>query len=119
MFPQAKIKVEAETKQISVVEYKYPGAKRAPISHPIVLTALTPVNYFQVRPPLSIMNMIMGNPMMLMMIASFGLLLVFPYLTAGLDEEQLKELQGGADAQDPMKNLKTLFGMEPSNTDDD
>jgi hypothetical protein len=90
LFPQAKLKVEADSNTITVVEFKYPGAKRSPIAYPIVLTALAPVAYFQQRPPLNIIGMLMGNPMMLMMLFSAGVMFLMPKLTEGMDEEELK-----------------------------
>lgn len=90
VFPQVKLKVDASSDSIAAVEYKYPGAKKTLIEHPIALTALAPVNYFQQHPPFSVMGFIFGNPMMLMMIFSFAVIIFFPMLTQGLNEDQLK-----------------------------
>ena len=64
IFPQMKIKVDASEKSISVVEYKYPGAKRLQASHPLLITAVSPVTYFQRPASFSLMGLLMGNPMM-------------------------------------------------------
>jgi sugar phosphate permease len=37
--------------------------------------------------------MIMGNPMVLMMLFMLGVMIYYPTMLKGLDEEQLKELQ--------------------------
>lgn len=115
-FPQAKLKVEADVGAVTVVEFKYPGAKRTPISYPIVLTALAPVAYFQQRPPINIVGMLLGNPMMLMMLFSVGVMVLMPKLTEGMDEEELKKLQ--AEQGDPMKSLQKMMGMEQKTNDD-
>jgi hypothetical protein len=90
LFPQAKLKVEADSNTITVVEFKYPGAKRNAIAYPIILTAIAPVAYFQQRPPLNLIGMLLGNPMMLMMLFSVGVMFLMPKLTEGMDEEELK-----------------------------
>ena len=90
IFPQAKLKIEAESGIITVVEFKYPGAKRVPVSYPIVLSALAPNSYFQQRAPFNPIGYLLGNPMMLMMLFSVGVMFLMPMLTAGMDEEQLK-----------------------------
>ena len=64
----------------------------------------------------------MGNPMMILMIFTFAVLVMFPKLL-GLDKEQMKELmeqqkQQGIES-DPTKAFQKLFGMESKNDDDD
>lgn len=119
-FPQMKLKVVAEEGSISVVEYKYPGAKKVAANYPILLRAIAPVKYFQVKPPLSIMKMIMGNPMMLMMGFMLVVVLLMPKMMAGMDPEELKELQKQqAQAGDPMKQFQKLWGGGGKDDDDD
>ena len=71
IFPQMKIKVSAEDGKISVIEYKYLGAKSIRSSYPIILTALGPLKYFKERQPFSILGMILGNPMIILMVILF------------------------------------------------
>mmetsp|Transcript_3220 Transcript_3220/g.5021 ORF Transcript_3220/g.5021 Transcript_3220/m.5021 type:complete len:159 (-) Transcript_3220:75-551(-) len=113
LYPQMKIKVSAENGTVTVVEFKYPGAKRLPSSYPIVLTALMPINYFQKKPPLSIIGMITGNPMMLMMLVMLIVVVGFPSLLQGMSPEELKEMRAasGGTSGDPMKDLSKLMGM--------
>lgn len=120
IFSQLKLKVDSDSNTVNVVEYKYPGSKRNPSVYPIALTAIAPITYFQQHPPISIMGLIFGNPMMLMMLFSFAVIVFMPQLMQGLDEEQLKELQGNMANQDEsMNSLKKLFGMEAKPDDDD
>jgi len=49
MFGQFKIKVDADSNTIHAIEYKYPGAPKVASSVPIVITAILPVAYFQVK----------------------------------------------------------------------
>jgi len=63
---------------VSVVEYKYPGAMRSAAPYPIELVAVLPLTYFQAKPSLSILGMLLGNPMMLIFIVILGVMLMFP-----------------------------------------
>eukprot|EP01038_Epipyxis_sp_PR26KG_P015793 gene15793-21389_t len=123
IFPQMKIKVNAEGGEIFVVEYKYPGAPKIKAPYPIVLIALTPVNYFQVKQPFSLWGMIMGNPMIIVMMFTMAIVLVFPKVLENLSPEELKELQAKSaatgSAQDPMKSLNKIMGMGGKDDDDD
>ncbi len=130
MFPAAKIKispatsnVESDTIEVSVVEYKYPGAARMPTDYPIVLKALTPVGYFKPPQKFSLWSIIMANPMMMMMLA-FGGLMVFMF--QNMDPEVMKEIQEqNKGKEDPMKQMqdmmsgKGLAGMFGGAKDDD
>ena len=112
LFPQLKLKVDAENGTINVVEYKYPGAKRISAPYPIVLKAILPLSYFQVRQQFSLLGMIMGNPMMLMMLISLCVVMYFPKMMSGMDPEAMKELQKEAELSgDPMSQLLGAMGM--------
>ena len=85
---------------MNAIEYKYPGAPKTPTAYPLVLTALAknqyfPVRielfrflclllnidtYFQIKEGVSLYKVVMGNPMILMMIFSFAVVLGFPML---------------------------------------
>lgn len=120
LFPQIKVKVSAQNGTINVVEYKYPGAKRVPAPYPIVLAAIIPLSYFQVRQKFSILGMIMGNPMMLMMLVSLCVVMYFPKMMSGMDPEAMKELQKEAEMSgDPMSKLLGAMGMGSKPADDD
>lgn len=112
MFPKMKIKVSAEDGSITVVEYKYHGAKRIPSVYPLVVTAVAQVEYFQVRPPFNLMGMIMGNPMMLIMLLSAVVVIGMPKLMANMSPEELEELKknSAGSGGDPMKQLTALMG---------
>ena len=122
MYPQFKLKVDADNGTINAVEYKYPGAKRLPAVYPLVVTALVPISYFQHRPPFSVIGLLWQNPMITMMVGMFGMMMLFPKMLEGLDPEKMKEMQAEmGDAGDPMKQMSKLFGMtqETKNDDDD
>jgi len=65
---------------IKVLEYKFPGAPKQPAVYPIELTPLVKTQYFEARPKMSIIGMLMGNPMMLMMGLMVIGMTVFPKL---------------------------------------
>jgi hypothetical protein len=65
---------------IKCLEYKYPGAAKQTIAYPLELMAQVKLNYFEARPKVSVMGMLMGNPMMLMMGAMVLMLSLFPKL---------------------------------------
>ena len=109
-FSSVKLKVNAEEGVIKAAEYKYPGSKRYAIDYPLVLTAIVPVMYFQQHPPFSIIGMILGNPMMIMMIFSFLVVLFIPMLMNNLSEEELKEIQSNSPG-DPMKMMQSMLGV--------
>jgi hypothetical protein len=120
-FSQLKLKVSADNNTISVIEYKYPGAARIVVPYPITLTALAPILYEIPKPPISIVNMIISNPMMLMMLFSLVMVVGFPMLLKGMSPEELEEIkrQSAANGGDPMKKLSKLMGVQQAGGDDD
>lgn len=122
-FSQLKIKVSEEGNDhfnISVIEYKFPGAPRLPMDYPIVLTALAPIMYQVPKPPFSLWNLIMGNPMMIMMLFSLVMVIGMPMLLKNMSPEELEEIKKqSAGKGDPMKELSKLMGMKGNTADDD
>ncbi len=119
-FPQMKLKIDQESKNISVVEYKYFGAKRIPSVYPLSFVAIAPIQYTMPKPPFSIIGFVMANPMMLLMLFSFVMVFAMPKMLQGMSPEELQEIQKQSAANgDPMKNLSKLMGMPASNNDDD
>ena len=110
-FPQMKVKVDKAEGTISVVEYKFPGASRTTAAHPIELVALTKLKYFHDPPRFSIIGMIMGNPMIILMAASAGIIFMFPKMLAGMDPEAMKEFEKAQSEEDPMEAMKKMLGM--------
>jgi len=120
IFPILKIRVSAEEGLVTAVEYKYPGAKRLPANYPVVLTAMAPLQYTLKKPPLSIVGMLMANPMMIMMVFMLIVVIGMPKLLQGMSPEELEELQKqSATSGDPMKKIKNMMGMGGSAADDD
>jgi hypothetical protein len=119
-YPQMKIKVSAENGTITVNEYKYLGAQPVRASYPVVLTAIMPVRYFQTKPPISILGMITGNPMMVMMLFMGGMVMFMPKMMANMSPEELAELKKqSATSGDPMKELSKLMGGKPAADEED
>ncbi len=115
-----KLKIDQESKNISVVEYKYFGAKRIPSVYPLSFVAIAPIQYTMPKPPFSIIGFVMANPMMLLMLFSFVMVFAMPKMLQGMSPEELQEIQKQSAANgDPMKNLSKLMGMPASNNDDD
>jgi hypothetical protein len=110
-FPQMKVKVDDKS-SISVVEYKFPGASRTPATHPIELMALTKLKYFHDPPRFSIIGMIMGNPMIILMAFSAGIIFLFPKMLSSMDPEAMKEFEKAQGEEDPMAAIKKMMGLE-------
>ncbi len=112
-FPQMKVKVDKDKDggTVNVVEYKYPGANRTPATHPIRLVALTPLKYFQDPPRFSILGFIMGNPMILLMGLSGGLMFLFPKMLQNMDPEAMKQFEEAQNQEDPMAAIKKMMSM--------
>lgn len=123
IFPQMKLKVSAENGSVTVVEFKYHGAKRVPAVYPMVITAIAQVQHFQKRPPFNLVGMIMANPMMLIMLFTGLIVIGMPQLLANMTPEELEEIKKQSAAQgDPMKQLSALMGggaAKATNDDDD
>ena len=122
-FPTFKIKVEETNNTVNVVEYKFMGSKRVGLSHPFTVVAIAPIQYEMIKPPFSIMGLIMANPMMLLMLFSFIMVFAMPKMLQGMSPEELEQIQknsamsGGGD---PMKNLSKLMGVpNPAGDDED
>ncbi len=126
-FSQLKIKLSEEMGTLvpSVIEYKYPGAKKLPAQYPIVLTALSGNQYFRQREKFSIYGLIFGNPMALMVIFSLAVVVFMPMMLNNMDPEELKQLQqqnamaGGGDPMATLQNLLSGQAPKPANDDDD
>lgn len=115
-----KVKISAENGTITVNEYKYLGAQHVRASYPIILAAIMPMRYFQVKPPISIVSMMMGNPMMVMMLVMGVVVIAFPNMMAGMSPEDLAELKkASANSADPMKELTKLMGGNVETKDED
>lgn len=120
-FPSFKIKVSDENNTVSVVEYKYTGAKRLAANYPLIVTALAPIQYEMVKPSFSIMGMIMANPMMILMLFSFVMVFAMPKMLQGMTPEELEQIQKNSamSGGDPMKNFSKLMGVPAAGDDED
>ena len=124
VFSQFKLKVNADTGVVNVVEYKYQGASRAQASYPLVLSPHTKLNYFQQKEGFNLSRAIAGNPMMIMMVVMGGVVMLFPKLLAGMDKEELDKMmeeqkKAGMDTQDPMKMFQQMLGGKKNDSDDE
>ena len=126
--PEGSAMTADGTGYISVVEFKYPGATRLPASYPIVLQAIAPLAYFQPVQKLSILGILLGNPMMVIMLVLGGGMVL---MLQNIDPETMKEIQAQQKAQgqeDPMKQIQKMmnggglggmFGGAAGKDDDD
>jgi hypothetical protein len=124
VFSQFKLKVNAETGVVNVVEYKFQGAPRAQAAYPLVLSPHTKVNYFQQKEGFNLYRAVAGNPMMIMMVVMGGVVMFFPKLLAGMDKEELNKMmeeqkKAGMDTQDPMKMFQQMLGGKKNDSDDE
>lgn len=115
-----KIDVAADTGAVRALEYKFPGAAKEQIMHPLRLTPLSPKNYFEKRPSVGI-GSLLKNPMVLMMLFTGFIVVVMPKMMAGIDPEEMKKMQEqySQQQQDPNQLMANLFGGGGSNDDDD
>ena len=108
-FSQIKIQVN-DDHDIKCLEYVYPGAKKQPVSHPLVLTAIASFEYFEARRGFSIFGLF-RNPMVIMMVFSAGLMFLMPKMMEGLEPEERERMKRQMEMQqDPSKMLGQLFG---------
>lgn len=119
IYSNYKIRVIAENETLHVLEYKFPGAQKTAASHPLKIAPHAQQNYFKVREPLSIQGIIYGNPMMIMMVVTFGMMIFFPKMLEGVDPEAMKEMQKPRETGEAMKNFQQMLGVQSNDNDDD
>lgn len=124
VFSQFKLKVNADSGVVNVVEYKYQGSSRAQASYPLLLSPHAKINYFQKKEGFNLYRAVMGNPMMIMMVVMGGVVMFFPKLLAGMDKDELNKMMeeqkaAGMDAQDPMKMFQNMLGGGKKDDSDD
>merc|ERR1711862_414927 len=83
-FSQIKIQV-LDDGTIKCIEYMYPGANKQAISHPLILEPFGTYSYFEPKQGFGFMRML-KNPMLIMMIASFGFMYLMPKMMENLDD---------------------------------
>ncbi|CAM9521320.1 unnamed protein product [Phaeothamnion confervicola] len=107
-YSQMKIKVPSEAYGIpSVVEYKYPGAQKLDGGYPIRLQPWVSWGYFEPKQTPSLASLF-KNPMLLMSVVPLVLMYMLPKMTAGMDPEQLKEMQQQQSAAMNTANVPSL-----------
>jgi hypothetical protein len=114
-FSQVKIMFPEDAMESpKCLEYAYPGAKKNPIDHPLVLSAIATYDYFEVRRGFSIFSLL-RNPMVIMMLFSVVLMYFLPTMMENMEPEERERMkQQMAMQNDPSKMLGQLFsGGEP------
>jgi ER membrane protein complex subunit 7 len=77
-FAQIKCQfLEEEMDRPTCIEYIYQGANKLPASHPLAITALASIEYFEAKRGFSVMS-IVKNPMILMMLFSVVMMYFMP-----------------------------------------
>ena len=105
-FSQVKIQV---TEDIKCIEYMYAGAQKRSIEHPLELSALATIDYFEPKPSFSPFRML-KNPMVLLMLFSVVMMVVMPNMMNNLDPEQKEQMKKQMEMQqDPSKMLSSLW----------
>lgn len=110
-FSQVKIQLLEESMDTpKCLEYLYPGAKKQPIQHPVTLSALATYDYFEAKRGFTVLG-ILGNPMIIMMIVSVGIMFALPKLIEGMDPEEKEQMRKQMEMQqDPSKMFNNLWG---------
>ena len=109
-FGQVKVQIPEEpTDSPKCIEYAYPGATKMVIRHPIHLKAHAKYEYFQPKQGFSL-NVLLKNPMMLMMMFSIVMMFLMPKMMENLEPEERERMQKQMAAQqDPSKMLSNLW----------
>jgi len=110
-FGQVKIQLLPESMDVpKCLEYAYPGAAKAPIKYPLVLSPHATFEYFEERKGLSIFSLL-KNPMVLMMLVSVGMMTIMPKMMEGLDPEEKEQMRKQMKAQqNPTQMLSQMWG---------
>nr|AIG55405.1 secreted protein [Thraustotheca clavata] len=109
MFSQFKVDISAD-ENIRVLEFKYPGTGKLPVSHPLVVEAHGKIQYFQPRERLSIMDLV-RNPSFLALVVPIVMVWLLPKLSEGMmDPEEYKRAQDEMGTSDPQQMLRGIFG---------
>lgn len=111
LFSQVKIQLlEKSMDKPKCIEYSFPGAPKQVAVHPLILKAHATYEYFEKRPGFSVFS-ILGNPMMLMMVVSVGLMMLMPKMMEGLEPEEREKMKKQMEMQkDPSKMLSQILG---------
>lgn len=111
-FGQIKIQLLADSMDApNCIEYAYPGAPKQVVPHPLILKAHATYEYFEKRPGFSLLN-ILKNPMILLMVFSFGLMFMMPKMMENMDPEEQERMRKQMEMQkDPSKMLQNILGM--------
>lgn len=118
-FSQVKLNLPRSLDQsIQCLEYRYPGAQKQAIDHPLRLVAAAKKKYFEEREKVGL-HILFRNPMMLMLAFTGLIVVIMPKLMENMDPEEMKKMQEqmGA-ANDPAQMIKNLFGVS-DDTDND
>lgn len=94
VYPTAKVQVPEDGSEIKVLEYKYPGAPRMMISHPLELRPVARALVYEDKQQSSALSFLM-SPMVLIMAATLGMTYCLPALQkmADPDGSAARELQ--------------------------
>lgn len=94
VYPTAKVQVPDDGSEIKVLEYKYPGAPRMMVAHPLELRPVARAIVYEEKPQSSALSFLM-SPMVLIMAATLGMTYCLPALQkmADPDGTAARELQ--------------------------
>lgn len=111
VWPTYKVQVPAAGGDgVAVVEYRYPGAPKIPVSHPIMAAPVALPLYFEERPRMSVWGFL-KNPQMLIMLAVGAMMLCLPAMQKNMDPETRAEMEAQQAAMaNPMEALTRMFG---------
>eukprot|EP00561_Arcocellulus_cornucervis_P006857 CAMPEP_0185812770 /NCGR_PEP_ID=MMETSP1322-20130828/9891_1 /TAXON_ID=265543 /ORGANISM="Minutocellus polymorphus, Strain RCC2270" /LENGTH=217 /DNA_ID=CAMNT_0028509345 /DNA_START=23 /DNA_END=672 /DNA_ORIENTATION=+ len=125
-FPLVKIQLKEDSDpkmEPRCIQYAYPGAAKAVVSHPLELTALAAYQYFEPTPRFNPLRLL-KNPMVLMMVVSVALMAFMPKMMEGMDDEQKEQMRQQMATQnqmmtDPSKAFSSLFGEMTGSGEED
>ncbi|KAJ3072591.1 hypothetical protein HDU98_003314 [Podochytrium sp. JEL0797] len=99
-FPKVRVAVSGNNMFASIhadgTNWNTPGPE---MKLPLQIPAKVILDPFMPRPKMSVMGLIMGNPMLLMMGGTFALFFFLPKMIEGMDPEEVKKMQESRSAQ--------------------
>lgn len=109
---QVKLSVRPEAtaaeEQVLCLEYKYPGAPKLNMEHPLLLKAHSSYQYFEPRNRWGPLLAQLSSPMTWMLLVSVGVAVFMPKMMEGLTEEEKARLN--AQSSNPSALFQELLG---------
>ena len=117
-FSRYKVNIRVGSK-VQALQYRYPGAPKEQVSHPLYIEAHGKYTFFGKRETYGL-HTVFRNPMMLMMGVTMLLAFLGPKMMKNMDPKEMEEMQAkmGGGSNDPADLWKELMGGGKKKGDD-